>query len=664
MSLPAPDLDDRRFQDLVDDAKRLVMRRCPDWTDHNVSDPGVTLIETFAFMTDQLLYRVNQVPDRVYLKFLDLIGLRMLPPTPARGPVTFWLSAPASTPLTIPAGTRVATLRTDAQDATVFCTRADLPILPCSLRRVRTPAATGDAPAGHDPAEQDTAATADRTGQLTIGASFTAFSDPPRLDDSLLLGLDEPVPRCAVRLDFQGRIQGIGVNPEHPPLRWEAWTGTGWTPCEVTLDETGGLNRPGSIILHVPPGHDASVIDGDRAGWVRARIVDPAEGQPPYAASPIVDRLSACTVGGTADAVHADIVREEMLGESEGVPGQSLAVSRAPILAGSGAPLVETSSDAGWVQWAPVEHFADSTPADRHFILDAVCGLVVFGPAVRLPDGTMHQYGAVPPKGAAIRISGYTTGGGRRGNVAAKAIQSLRSSIPFVAGVENLHPAHGGVDGETLEEAKTRGPLLMRTRNRAVTAEDYEVLARETAPEIARVRCISAGEADVPAGSVRVLVVPAAAADRGRVLFENLEPSGEILRRIAARLDEVRVIGARVSVEPPLYRGVTVVARLIARTRVSIDRVRDEALDMLYRFLSPLPGGGPDGDGWPFGRPVQAGEIFGLLQRVRGVELVEDVRLFTADPVSGSRGQEATRIEVAAHSLVFSFEHQIRIEEH
>ena len=85
MALPAPNLDDRRFQDLVDDAKRMVMRRCPEWTDHNVSDPGVTLIETFAFMTDQLLYRLNRVPDRLYVKFLDLIGLRLLPPTPAAG---------------------------------------------------------------------------------------------------------------------------------------------------------------------------------------------------------------------------------------------------------------------------------------------------------------------------------------------------------------------------------------------------------------------------------------------------------------------------------------------------------------------------------------------------------------------------------------------------
>src|SRR5580692_4399497 len=126
MPLPAPDLDDRRFQNLVDDAKRMVQARCPTWTDHNVSDPGVTLIETFAYMTDQLLYRLNRVPDRLYLKFLDMIGLRMLPPTPASAPVTFWLTAPAVTPVTISAATRVGTVRVTGQEPIEFATADDL----------------------------------------------------------------------------------------------------------------------------------------------------------------------------------------------------------------------------------------------------------------------------------------------------------------------------------------------------------------------------------------------------------------------------------------------------------------------------------------------------------------------------------------------------------
>src|SRR5260370_22802708 len=108
VALVAPNLDDRRFQDLVDDAKRLVQQRCPDWTDHNVSDPGVTLIEAVAAMGDQLLYRLNRVPERNYLRFLDLLGLRPFPATAAPAHVTFWPSAPRPETRTGAAGTAVA----------------------------------------------------------------------------------------------------------------------------------------------------------------------------------------------------------------------------------------------------------------------------------------------------------------------------------------------------------------------------------------------------------------------------------------------------------------------------------------------------------------------------------------------------------------------------
>ncbi|SDI18706.1 putative baseplate assembly protein [Actinokineospora alba] len=649
MALPTPNLDDRSFQDLVDEAKRMVMRRCPEWTDHNVSDPGVTLIETFAYMTDQLLYRLNRIPDRHYVKFLDLLGLRILPPTPARAPVTFWLSTPAQTSLSIPAGTQVGTVRTENDEAIVFALRDDLDIRPCELRFVRTQEAGGQE-------------TVNRTQRMETNVAFGAFGDEPGVGDVLLLGLSEAVPNCAVRLDFTGAAKGVGVNPKHPPLVWEAWTGTQWTECLVTLDETGGLNASGSIIVHLPAEHRISVVDEDRAGWLRARVVPPLEGQPSYSASPSVEGLSACTVGGTGEAINAEIVVNEVLGEAEGVAGQVLSLSARPALAGVVDAVVEVSGDDGWTQWRAVDNFAMSGPTDRHVVLDSFAGEVLFGPVVRNPDGGVSHHGAVPPKGAIVRIREYAIGGGARGNVGTGEIQTLKSSIPFVAAVENLAPAQGGVDGETLDEAKSRGPLLLRTRDRAVTAEDYEVFARDAAPELARVRCLTAGEADVAAGAVKVLVVPAAARTDDRIRFADLVPTTAVLDRIASRLDEVRLIGTRVLVEPPRYRGVTVVARLIARPRVAVDRVREEATAALYRFLDPLPGGGPDGTGWPFGRPVLSGDVYAVLQHVRGLELVEDVRLFTANPVTGERGAETGRVDVEPNSLIFSFEHKVRVE--
>src|SRR3954454_10366879 len=136
MVLPSPSLDDRRFQTLVDDAKRLVQQRCPRWTDHNVSDPGVTLIEAVAAMTEQLIYRLNRVPDRQYVKFLELLGITLFPPTSARAPVTFWLSAAQPDTVRVPAGTQVATVRTESDEAIVFETVDELRIVATSLHSV------------------------------------------------------------------------------------------------------------------------------------------------------------------------------------------------------------------------------------------------------------------------------------------------------------------------------------------------------------------------------------------------------------------------------------------------------------------------------------------------------------------------------------------------
>ncbi|GAA1516355.1 putative phage baseplate assembly protein [Agromyces terreus] len=645
MNLPAPNLDDRRFQDLVDDAKRLVALRCPEWSDHNVSDPGVTLIEAFAFMTDELLYRLNRVPDRLYLAYLDLLGVTLFPPTNASADLVFWLSAPRDETVVVPARTEAGTPRTETAESIVFATVDDLEIPPRELVRV------GSQPADGDPWVRDT---------NLRGEEIDAFQKSPVPGDALLFGLDEPAGNLAISLRIDCAVRGVGVDPKDPPIVWEAWCGKEWVACDVVSDGTGGLNRRGDVVLIVPAGHAASVVSGERAGWVRTRLVEREAEVPTYSASPLVRSVEAKTVGAVTRAIHATTIDDEVLGLSEGVPGQEFTLGVHPVV-DDGAPFtVDVGTGAEWESWTEVDDFADQDADARVIRVDRTRGVVTFAPAVREADGVLRFYGSVPPKGAPIRVPRYRVGGGARGNVAPGALSVLRSTVPFVNRVVNRRAAHDGVDGESVEEAKARGPLTLRTLDRAVTLEDYEQLARRVAPSVARVRAVPATGKGEEQG-VRLLVVPSAvhAAD-GRVEFADLIPSEDVLTLLADELERRRTVGARLAIEPPLYQGITIVAKLIAKPRFAVERLREDAVAALYRSFDAAHGGS-DGTGWPFGRPVLAGEVYAVLQSLPGTELVDEVLLFGADPVSGKRGDPVQRIDLEPDALVFGFEHRVRV---
>lgn len=646
MALPSPNLDDRRFQDLVDEAKRMVQRRSGVWTDHNVSDPGVTLIETFAYMTDLLLYRLNRVPDKIYLKFLDLLGVQLFPPNAATSEVTFWLSAPQADVMTIPRGTRTSTPRqSSSTQPIVFETIEDLQIVPSMAASASTVSASG----------QET----DRSSLLSR-QSFSAFSDPPVPGESLLIGLPDAVPSNVVNLRFNCRIEGVGVNPDNPPLVWEAFDGSGWKACEVESDSTGGLNKSGDIAVHIPRSHATALLNGERAGWIRCRVTEPSQEWPFYSSSPRIQALTVSTIGGTVEVINAETHDDELLGYSNGTAGQRFALEHAPVVRPERPVVVLVGGEAGWQEWEAVSDFSRSDVDSLHFIFDISSSEVIFGPAVRDSDGKLKSFGAVPAKDAPIKVRRYQSGGGRRGNVQAHSITMLKNPIPFVAKVENRIPATGGVDGEDLEEAKVRGPISLKSLARAVTADDYEVLSREAAPEMVRIHCL-ATHRDGGEGSVTVLVVPAVDTDvSGRIDFGSLAPNEQSLRAIAQYLDDRRTIGARVMIEPPNYQGVTVVAMLRATNTADPERVLRDAEERVYRFLSPLEGG-PDRAGWPLGRTLHAGEVFAQLQAVQGVLEVSDVRLFLADPISGTRSAATQKVEIGPDTLLYPFEHQIRL---
>jgi predicted phage baseplate assembly protein len=647
MPIPAPNLDDRKFQDIVDEAKRLIPRFCPEWTNHNLTDPGVALIELFAWMSEMVLYRVNQVPDRLYVHFLNLVGIEPFPPSVARADLTFWLSAVLDEPVVVPAGTQVMTAAgaSGSGDPVVYSTTAPLRIEPPQLRAAKVLRAD----------DERVLDVWDDLRYDVVGARCFA-SDQARPGDALYLGFAQSLAGCVLQLSLSAQAEGIGVDPRDPPLVWEVWNGEGWITAAVHEDTTGGLNRAGDIVLLIPVEHALLTVGNEAAYWLRVRLVDPHPGQPTYQASPRLRGVTAAALGGTIGAEHAEVVEAETIGRSDGGPGQAFTVSHTPVLPRRESERVQVVDGDTVTDWQEVDDFTASGPRDRHYVWESGSGIVRFGPRVRYPDGTLRQHGAVPRDGALVRVSGYRHGGGVRGNVGARTLTVLRSAVPFVNAVTNLAPATGGVDAETVGEAKVRGPMTLRTGQRAVTAGDYERLTREASAEVARARCLPAGRGD---GTVRLLVVPQVRGDAVQHRLDDFAIAAPLMRQIGAHLDEHRIVGTAVEVGTPYYQGVSVAALVHAGPGRPIGLVRQRALDALTRYVNPLTGG-PDGTGWPFDADINAAAVTQLLEAVDGIERVEEALLFEYDLRTGRRlggGKDVIRLD--EHSLFLSAAHQV-----
>jgi predicted phage baseplate assembly protein len=621
MPLPAPTLDDRGFQDFVDQAKRAIPRHCPEWTNHNLNDPGVALIELFAWMSEQLIFRLNQVPDRLYLHFLNLVGIEPFPPGVARCDLTFWLSEALQHDVRVPAGSQVATAG-GSGPAAVFTTAADLVMTPPKLTQMFTTVAG-------DPDDA-----CDITESLRSGTPQPCFrSEPAVPGDALNLGFEDSLAGAVVRLTVGARAEGVGIDPSNPPLTWRAWTGQEWQPLTVHRDTSGGLNRDGEVVLLMPPTHGSGTFAGRRAYWVQAVLHEPEPGWPGYQRAPYLTALTVDVVGGTAAAEHVERLPGEILGRSDGQPGQVFRTARCPSPARrAGEHVVVTGSDGAQL-WTEVEDFSSSGPDDRHIVWVGATGEIRFGPAIRQADGQVRRYGAVPPEGAPISVTGYRVGGGAAGNVGARTLVALRSPLPYVATVTNRLAATGGSAPETVEEVKIRGPLSLRTGQRAVTAADYERLTLESSPRIARARCVPP---ETPGMPVRILIVPRLPALRVRRDLDDLALETDLVDLVTAVLEPRRVVGVQVEQGTPYYQGVSVAAVIRSDPGRNVAVVRQAAEIALTAWLDPLDGG-PQGTGWPFDRDLTGASVAHLLEAVDGVAAVEEVQLYEYDLRLGER---------------------------
>ncbi|MBI9043732.1 MAG: putative baseplate assembly protein [Anaerolineaceae bacterium] len=685
MTLPAPNLDDLRFQsDLVDEARRRIVQYCPEWTEYNLSDPGITLIELFAWMTEMMVYRLNRVPEKNYIKFLEMLGLQRKPASSARTELTFWLSAmlplnPGNEQtVVIPSGLEVSSEMTDEE--VIFTTDEALEIVPPLLTQVRK---EGEFNRNFFP-------------RLGLETFYPFDQRNPKEGDMFYLGFDpkNDLKGHILRLDFTcDPTEAVGIRREDPPWVWECLTKEGeWVEVEPSkadgeTDTTGGMNNEsGKLVLYLPMNLAPGILYGLNATWLRCRIEQRNALQGMYSESPRLKLIDPFSLGAAVSAMHSVVVEDEELGTSNGEPGQSFDLQYSPILTLQQGETLEVeeirNGEETFVPWEAVEDFAKSTRYDRQYLLDMTTGTVHFGPSVRQSDGTVVQYGRIPENGRNIRFARYRYGGGVGGNLPEGSINTISMALAFVSRASNRIRAIGGRDQETMSELMLRAQRELQAQRRAVTAQDYEQFTLNSSRSVARTKCLTPNEAgEGKAGTVSVLIVPSVSdslqADDLAAL--NLLESHQ--NEIRDYLDKYRLLTTSLVVREPVYVGVKVKAKIVPEDYFQPAEVQQRVIQELKRYLSPLPlddkkpllQAGEKWEGWVFGKDLFSAEIISLIQQVPLVKYVLDVevssrsvipleekRLFDDDPVPELTVLDKV-LQVPDDGLICSLNHEIEI---
>jgi hypothetical protein len=597
--IPVPNLDDRDWRAIKDEIVRAIPERTPEWTDHNLSDPGITLAEAFALQIEQLIVRLNQVLPKHMREYLNMIGVTLTPPSSAKALCFFRTTAKPSFDITVLKSFEVATSGAGGEKPVVFSTDKDLVIHAAKIKKFI--ADQGGTVADFTSDARDPATVFSPLPAVTVGDAIYLAYDEDNYFEKLIVDVAAPAAGVTGVWEFyEARPDGTGS----------------WEPLEVE-DGTLGFTQPGRVEFQVPARWDATTVAGVRATWLRYRITGVDLGS--VFAS--LRKLDIDQILGRVSCSNAVTVPEEILGSSPGSPDQRYFLSKVPVL----DLTVAVDEGAGFQDWTEVDDFSASGPADRHYMVNRGTGEILFG------DG---RHGKIPAKGTGnVRARPYRFGGGIKGNVGAGTIIQLRQTHPFIASVTNKEPASGGGNEETIQEAMARGPAeVLRTRNRAVVAEDFETLTLESSTGIARAKTLPLFDPADPAtpkpGLVSVIVLPKGGAPLSLALRNQ----------VREYLDARRLVTTQIFVVETEFVPVDFAVTVVKTPEANPVELEATIRAVIQEYYDPEFGGDPAravayvagasserGSGWEFGRDVFRSEIFELLERVGGVDHVESI---------------------------------------
>ncbi len=649
MALDPVKLDDLSWNEMV----VAIRRRIPaasagTWTLHAAVDPGVTLLELFAYLLDQRLYWMDQMPDAIVRGALSLLGLQ---PRPTQAAKTVMHFPEIDEALVLDSGTSLTLDR--SVPPLVFSTESEIVLLPLAKTGKRIGLFINEE---------------DRTADLERGRVMRLFPSSGAAEVKIVFWLSEPLTEDKKDKhfsllfdlrDLSGIVPQWCPDPESPPdvpppaiLSWFYGADGGkqiqFADNEVA-DGTGGLRRSGVVLLPVKIGTEnqndwqpeSCDIDNklcSYAIWMRVA-------EATFSAPPRLERL----IPNVVIASHARKTAEHQLQRNFlPLPGNTIALADLPEkeLVKDHPPIENTikltirEADGEWHPWESTLDLSFHGPSDRVFIADRLLGKVQFG------DGLTGRLPVLTNDGNDQMKVQYSVGGGTAGKLGAnlrwEALSLPSHTDPLRA--ENVVQTEGGDEPETMAAARERAATELKKRTRAVIAKDYEEIARKIPGLAIKRSCAAIGlHPNYPCvlipGAVTVFVVPDVS--RPDVLSEDsLEfqgaavesafvaapvPDPGALAMVRATLETVRLAGSEVFVSPPHYQPVTLILDVESNSTDPTELNR-KIRQRLHRFLDPLIGG-DEGDGWPFGEPVRPSAILRETQAELG-EQGRVLRLF------------------------------------
>lgn len=672
MPIRPPALDDRSFDDLVEELLTRIPAHTPEWTNPRLGDPGRTLVELFAWLADTILYRANLIPERQRLAFLRLLGIPLRPAMPARGLISLAIDDPKAY-----LAEQLRPLAT-VKGPVNFETRSEVTVFPVTAAMYyKRPVNDDDDPKLRkvvDGLKQVYGMTGTPTPYVTTPLFVEGLPQPQgfnliaeTVDHCLWIALLAPRPelvervrqtlgsnptrgRSLLTLGFTPAIkvpvfaEEIGPRAKIPHL-WQICTGqqVEGEPEYLTLDEvadtTAGLTRQGTVRLALPNPDYIGALNND----VRLDLFAGTGDRPPRIDTPelaarLVTWVRLCPARADLqvlslswlgiNAVEIDqrqTLTGRIVGQSNGSADQVFQLPGLSVDPDTLEVQVEEPG-AGYRLWQRVDDLSLAQADERVYRLDSEAGTVQFGNGMR---------GRIPDPESRIRVALMRAGGGQIGNLPAGSLTGIAAinlqGSPVGARLKVLQslPTEGGADAETLADAEQRIPHYLRHRDRVVTQEDYKRLTLDTpGVPLGRVEVLPRFKPqqrleDVP-GVVSVMVLPMQAS------MEPPYPRADrpMLEAVHAFLEGRRPLSTELYVIGCDYVPLGLSIGVHLQDGFGQDTVLLAVREAVRRFLWVLPPGGPTGEGWPLGRPVSEQELEVVVARVSGVNGVRGVRLF------------------------------------